>query len=178
MNSNDTFFYVRSEGVALVSASHTTRTPGVSTASGFSNITTSALSPTSYRAARIQFRRFRNDQGDTIDEAADGLLSSLDLEPRALEITKTPYGLDSDFGNINPEQGTAEVMTWHRFSDTNNWAIVNKAMMKEAMVWWNRVAIEFEMIRDFETKQLKRSGYGRWSTGIKDWRFILGGVVS
>src|SRR5258706_1796086 len=51
--SVDSYFYTNSEAVALCSDSHTT-TSGASTASGFDNKVTSAMTATAVAAARIQ----------------------------------------------------------------------------------------------------------------------------
>jgi hypothetical protein len=178
MDSNDLTFFTHSEGVPLVSASHTTRTPGVSTATGYSNITTSAFSPTSYRAALIAFRRLKNDRGDLIDEEADEVWGGLDLGPRMHEVVDTPYGLDTPFRNVNPEYKSASVKTWNRITDANNWAICNAAARKRNLKWYNRVMPEFRQIADFETLQIKRAGYMRFSYARRHHYWILGGVVS
>lgn len=171
--SNDSFFYTRSEAVALASASHTTATPGVSTTNGFSNISTSALSPTSYRAARIQMRKFRNDRGQLANIDGDLLVTGLDLEPVAQEIVGTAKQVDTNYNNVNPEYKSAEVIGWNQFTSTTNWALINKALMKENLIWWDRVKPDYESIKDFETKQIKWSGYMRYSVMLLDWRWIL-----
>lgn len=176
--SNDQYFYVRSEGVPLASASHTTRSPNVSTATGFSNLITSALSPTSYRAARIQFRKFKNDRGDPTNYEGDMLVVPLDLGPRANEIVGTDKSVDTNFNNVNPEYRSAKVVEWNQFQSTSNWALINTSAMKENLIWWNRIMPDYESIKDFETKQLKWSGYQRYSTMILDWRWIIFASVS
>jgi len=62
--SFDTFFYNNSENVALCSNSHTTNHPTASTATGFDNLVTIALTATAVASARIQFRGFRDDAGN------------------------------------------------------------------------------------------------------------------
>ena len=172
--SNDSYFYTWSEGVPLGSTAHTTTVPGVSTATGFSNLTTDAASPTSYRAARIMMNLFRNDQGDLCNIDGDLVLCSVSGRPRWEEILKTTKGLDTPYGNVNPEANSAQLMSWNRITGESDWFLLNKAMMKESMIWWERVAREYENIKDFETKQLKSSGYGRWSVMVyPEWRFIV-----
>lgn len=176
--SNDLFFYTRSEGVPIASDSHTTRTPGVSTATGFDNLTTAELAPTSYRAARQQMRRFANDQGHITDIVADRLIVPIEMEQRAMEILYSPGNADNANRVNNPEANTATILVPIYWTDANDWAIANDRLMKQNCVWYDRVKPEFKRILDFETEQLKASGYGRWSTMVKDWRWLLYGRVS
>jgi len=176
--SNDTYFYTRSEGVPLASASHTTRTPGVSTASGFSNLSTQALTQVAYRTARITMRRTRNDQGQITNVMANCLFVPIDLEPKAREIIETDRQPESANNAVNPEYNTATIVVLIHWNDTNDWAICNKEMMHENCIWFNRVNPEYQQIVDFETKQLKSSGYGRWGSMVMDWRWLHFSSVS
>lgn len=178
MTSNDLSFYTHSEAVALVSNSHTTRSTGVSTTNGFDNLTTDALTPTSYRAARIQFRRLRNDRANLIDAEADELWCGLDLGPVAEEIVGTKAGLNTDFGNINPEYKTAKVYAWNRITDTNDWAICNSKLRKKNLRWYDHTKPETRQIADFETFQIKRAGYMRYSFARRNHVWIVGASVS
>lgn len=176
--SNDVYFYTRSEGVPLASNSHTTRTPNVSTATGFDNLTTAALSPTAYRAARIQMRHFANDQGHITNTMGDTLIVPIDMEPRAMEILQSTQSPDTANNAINPERGTAKIQVCLYWTDVNDWALCNSRMMKENCIWYNRVAPEYRQIMDFDTIQLKASGYMRYSMGVFDWRWLLYASVS
>jgi phage major head subunit gpT-like protein len=176
--TNDLTFYTRSEGVPIASNSHTTATPGVSTATGFDNLTTAALSPTAYRAARIQMRRFANDQGHIMNTIGDGLVVPIDLEPRAEEILMSSQSPDNANNAVNPERGTATVMVSIYWNDTNDWALVNKMMMKDNCIWFDRRKPDFRSIMDFDTEQLKVAGSGRWSTALVDWRWLMFASVS
>lgn len=178
MTSNDLRFYNHTEAVALVSNSHTTRTPGVSTTTGFDNLVTDALTPTSYRAARILFRRLRNDRGNLIDMEADELWCGLDLGPVAEEIVGTRQGLNTDFGNKNPEFNSAKVMSWNRISDTNDWAICNAKARKKNLRWYDHTKPEYRQITDFESMQIKRAGYMRFSFARRHHAWIVGASVS
>jgi len=135
--SINTTFWESTEPVPLISAAHQTRTPGVSVASGFSNYLVGAFGPTTYRAARILMRRFRNDRGDLTDIVGDELWTSIENEPRALEILRTPRGLDTAFGNVNPEQDTAELIIWNRLTNVNASYLVNKNLREESCIWWD-----------------------------------------
>jgi hypothetical protein len=83
--SSSPTFYVNSEAVAMCSNSHTT-TSGASTATGFDNLTTAALSATAVAAARILMVDFRGDQAERISVIPDELLFPPNLYEEAYEI--------------------------------------------------------------------------------------------
>jgi hypothetical protein len=170
--SNDSYFYSRSEGVPLASASHTTRADGVSTATGFNNITVAELAPTSYRALRQQMRRFANDRGYITNIIPDTLVVPIELEQRAMEIQDSPGDADTARRSSNPEGGTAGIQVPLYWTSTQNWALVNTPMMHENVIWFDHTKPDFKSIIDFETFQLKASGYGRWSWMALDWRWL------
>lgn len=172
MASNDNMFYERSEGLPIASNAHTTRTPNVSTATGFDNLTTAELSPTSFRALRQQMRRFNNDQGYIANVIPDALVVPIELEQRGQEILLSPGDPDNARRTMNPEQGTAEIIVPLYMTDANNWALVNKKMMKENCVWFDHTMPDYKSIIDFETYQLKCSGYMRYSFLVFGWRWV------
>lgn len=177
-NSNDTYFYSRSEGLPIASNSHTTRSDGVSTATGFDNLSTAELSPTSFRANRQQMRRFANDQGYIANVIPDAIVVPIELEQRAMEILYSPGDPDNARRTMNPEQNAAEIIVPLHMSDANNWGLVNKMLMKENCIWFDHTKPDFNSIIDFETYQLKVSGYGRWSCLVLDWRWLMWSQVS
>lgn len=174
------------EGVALCSSSHTTKS-GTSTASGFSNAGTSALSKTSIAATRILMRKFRNDISERIETNPDTLIVPDNLYDTACEaVGYDPRSganseLDPDSANrkINIARGI-KVIPYLRLDDydTNNWFFVDSAKMKEWLVWINRVKPEFQMTTDFETFAIKNSVYFRVANGFLDWRWVFGHNVS
>jgi hypothetical protein len=171
-------FYTRSEGVPIASDSHTTRTPGVSTASGFDNLILEELAPTSYRAARIQMRHFANDQGHITNLMGNCLVVPIDQEPRGMEILQSTHSPDNANNAISPEMGTAKLKVSIYWTDINDWALTNDQLMKENCIWFDRIKPEYRQIMDFDTVQLKAMGYGRWSFLVMDWRWLMFGSVS
>lgn len=178
MGSNDTYFYNRSEGVALASDSHTTRTPNVSTAVGFDNLTTAELSPTSYRAARQQMRRFASDVGYIANIIGDKLIVPIELEQRGQEILYSLGDPDNARRTMNPEQNTASIIVPLHMTSSTNWGLVNSKLMKESCIWFDHTKPDYKQTVDFETYQLKVSGYMRYSWMAMDWRFVLWANVS
>lgn len=175
--SYDQLFYTHTEGISLCNNSHTT-TSGASTASGFDNLVTTAISGVNLSAMRLQFRGFRDDRANRIDSMPDTLFVPIDQEDRANEITKTPYGLDTGNRNINVDAGRYEVIPWNYITDTNNFFMVNKALMKKFLKWYDRIKLEFHNITEFDTFIAKWNAYMRYSIIYGDWRWIIGASVS
>ena len=175
--NNDTFFANNSEGVALCSDSHTTNS-GVSTISGFDNLTTSSLSAVSVASARIQMRNFRGDVGERISVTPDTLLIPPDLYEIAFEIAESEGKVDSANNNANVHKGKYQVIDWEYLTDTNNWFMMDSSMQKESLTWFDRIPLEFAMAEELDTLVAKWRAYMRYSCAWWDWRFILGGNVS
>lgn len=174
------FDYMESEeGIALC-GSHTTKS-GTSTASGFDNSGTSALSKTSVAATRLLMRRFRNDISERIELSDNlGLIVPDNLADAAAEIVGTPKSLDTAEGNINTQYNRYKVIPYLRLDDydTNNWFMVDLDAMKQDLLWVNRIPIETKRTVDFETYLLKMAVYFRIAYGWKDWRWCYGHAVS
>lgn len=173
-------FMEREEGVALCSSSHTTKS-GASTASGFDNAGTSALSKTSVAATRILMRQFRNDIGERIDRGENfALIVPDNLADLAMEINGTKSGYDTAADTINTQYKRYEVIPYLRLDDydTNNWFMTDMDMQKEELMFADRIKPELNNIPDFETFALKSSVYLRFATGFKGWRWIYGHQVS
>lgn len=175
--SVDTFFYNNSEGVALCSDSHTTNS-GASTASGFDNLTTAALSAVAVAAARIQMRNFRGDVGEKITIIPSKLVIPVDLYEIAYEITESEGKVDTANNNKNVHKGKYEVMDWEYLTDTNNWFMEDGGQRKMNLTWYDRIALEFAMAEELDTMVAKWRAYCRYSWMWSDWRWILGGSVS
>lgn len=174
----DTFFSTHTESVALCSNSHTTARSGVSTASGFDNLVTSALSPTALSSARTQMRLLRDDAGRRRGPMPDTLIIPVDLEDRAIEIIQTQKGLDDNNMNVNPQSGRYRIITSRYLTDTNDWYLVNYAMMKKNLVLFEADELEFARVEDFDTLIAKYRGYMTYTIARKDWRWVIGAQVS
>jgi len=175
--SVDTTWNSFTENVALISDSHTTRS-GASTASGFDNLTTAALSTVSLAAANIQFQGFRDDRANRMSVAPSMILYPPNLYQTAFEIVESA-GVPENANNArNVHEGKYRLVQWNYLTDTNNWFLIDESMMKDALTWVERVTSEFAMVEDFETLVGKWRLYGRYGLGHRDWRWILGGIVS
>lgn len=177
--SVDTFFYNHSEGVALSSNSHTT-TSGASTATGFDNLNTTALSAVSLEAARVAMQDFRGDRAERISVMPNMLLIPAQgtMEETAWEIINSQGKLDTANNNANFHQGKYQIMVWHYLTDANNWFLIDSTMMKQSLYWVNRIASEFGWVEDFDTLVAKYRAYTRYGAYYVDWRWVLGSQVA
>lgn len=169
-------FQVSEEGVSLCSSSHTTKS-GVSTSSGFDNSGTLALNKTNVASTRIAMGQFRSSIGERIDVGNNlALVVPDNLADSAAEIVNTVSGLDTAEGNANPQYKRYDIIVYPRLddTDTNNWFMVDKDLMKQDLLWINRIMPEKEVMIDFETKGIKASVYFRIACGFRGWRWILG----
>ena len=176
--SVDTFFASHTEGVALSSNSHTT-TSGASVASGFDNLDTTALSAVSVAANRIKMVQFRGDQAERIAVMPNAILVPPDLYEIAYEISASQGKGDTAHNHANVHYGQYEVIEWNYLTDTNNWFMLDTAMMKDmGLIWVDRVKGEFAFVEDFDTLTGKWRVYARWGSHWMEWRWVNGNSVS
>ncbi len=175
--SVDNFFSNHSEGVAMCSDSHTTNT-SASTATGFDNLTTSALSATAVSAARIQMVGFRGDQAERMVVVPDEIIIPPNLFEEAWEINASRGKVDTANNNRNVHEGAYDIIEWNYLSDANNWFLNDSTMRKNHLHWVDRVPVEFAFAEDLDTIIAKWRGYMRYANAYTNWRWTLGGQVS
>lgn len=175
--SVDSKFYNNSEAVALCSNSHTTTT-GASTASGFDNLTTAALTATAVSAARIQMVNFRGAQAERLQITPDELWIPPDLFEEAFEIVSSMGKLDTANNNRNVWEGALNIHEWNYMTDTNNWFMCDSALRREMVFWVDRIAAEFAFAEDLDTLVAKWRGYARYTMAWIDWRWVIGAQVA
>lgn len=175
----DNYFYSHSEGVALCSNSHTT-TSGASTASGFDNLVTTALSAVAYSAACFQMKNFRGDRAEKITIRPKTLLVPTQaIAEIAYEIINSQGKPDTANNNANYNYQKAEVVEWMELGSASNWFILDDDIMKDfGLIWLDAVKGEFAMIEDFDSLVGKWRGYAVWGNAWVDWRFVLGASVA
>lgn len=176
--SVDTTWLSHTEGVAMVSNTHTTRAAGVSTAAGFDNLTTAALSTTAVIAARIQMKGFRDDRGNRIENEGDTLIVPVDSEHLAFEISQSQGIPELATNARNFNEGRYKVLSSIYFTDTNDWWMADMAALKRSLTWFERIGYEVANVESFDELIGKWRAYMRWGLGWVDWRPILGGAVS
>lgn len=178
--SVDPLFGSNSEGVAMISNSHTT-TSGASVATGFDNLVTTALSAVAVSSARTQMVNFRGDQAERIVVKPDTLLvpEQGNMHETAWEIVNSMGKVDTANNNANFNKGRFTVKPWIFLDDANNWFMYDDAMLKDlCLVWVEGTKPEFAFIEDFDSLVGKWRCYGRWGNHWTEWRGILGAQVS
>lgn len=175
--SVDTLFYNNTEGTALCSNSHTTTT-GASTASGFDNLVTTAMSATAVASARIQMTQFRGTQAEIIQTMPNALLFAPGDYERAFEIVNSTNKLDTANNNANVHQGRYSLFEWNFLSDANNWFMMDMTRLKQDLKWVDRIELEYGFAEDFLTFVAMYRAYMRYANAWCDWRGILGAQVS
>lgn len=176
--SVDTLFYVNSEALSLCNNSHTTTIANVSTAVGFDNLVTTALSATALASARIQMRNFRDAAANKGDVEPDSLWFPPDLYEIAFEIVESMGKVDTAENNRNVHRGRYDLHEWQHMTDPNNWFLLDSALQKESLKWFDSVPVEFAMAEDLDTLRAKWRLYMVLGNGHLDWRWILGAQVS
>ena len=180
--SNDTKWLSHSEGVALCSNSHTTRS-GDSTASGFDNMVTSALSSTALTAAVIQMRQFRGDRAERIPIMPDEILYPVDLYGTAHEIFESE-GVPEDVINASNVhyKGFKSLVPngWNFLTNTANWWLMDSSQRKNGFgpIWIDKIKHEFAFVEDIDTLMGKWRIYIYYGMGYLNWRWILGANVT
>jgi hypothetical protein len=174
---NDQYFYVNSEGVALCSDSHTT-TSNAPTNAGFDNRLTGALTATAVATARRQMVQFRGDQAEIISVTPDTLLYPVDLYEQAYEIISSAGKLDTANNNPNVHQGRYEGIEWNYLTSPTNWFMIDSVLMKQFLVWTDRIELEFGSAEEFDTYVAKWRAYMRYGNAWTNWRWIIGSEVS
>lgn len=170
-------FYSNTEGVALCSNSHTT-TSGASTANGFDNLTTAAISATAVRAARIQMRKFRGDVAERISVMPDELWYPTDLYGEVFEIIESQGNPEDATNARNVHQNKFVGHEWEYMTDVNNWFMTASRTRQKYLKWVDRIPLEFAMMEDFDMMTAKWRAYMRYAHAWLDWRFVLGAQVS
>jgi hypothetical protein len=178
--SVDSKFYSHTENVAMCSNSHTTTAPGVSTATGFDNLMTTALSAAAVATARIQMMDFRGDRAERIEVMPTALIFHPTLYETAYEIIGSEGKVDTALNNANVHKGQYSTIEWKYLTDTNNWFMVDEDLMKggTGLIWLDRNKGEFAFVEDFDTLIGKWRVYARWGNAHLDWRWCLGSQVS
>ena len=144
-----------------------------------SNEGTTALSAVAIEATRrLSHTSILNDRGELANVNYDSILCTVNNEETAWEIINSKGKVDTDNNNRNFHYGRYKLAVWDRLSDSNNWFMYDSKLIKLFLVWWNRVKVEFNYDRDFDTYQAKWSVYKRTAADFYAWLWIYGHNVS
>lgn len=171
----DGFATLGPDAVVLCSASHPRSADDATTQS---NAGTAALTKDNVSTTRILMQRFTDDRGDLTSCMPDALLVPPELEDKALEITGSVLDPTSANNAVNPQNGRFRSIIWHYLTDANNWFMIDSGRMRQALLWYERIPLEFKQEEDFDTLQARFRAYMRYSYGWRDWAWIFGQNVT
>lgn len=132
-------------------------------------------------------RNFKNQSGNVMGYTFDTIIvpgNCPRLEDLVKRIIHSSQIVNSANNDINTQEGLWKLVVNHRWeaaSGTEPYIIMSSEALKElnAGVFYDRVPLDVANEVDIDSRNLKWSGYARWSAGFYDWRaFILGGAQS
>ena len=140
-----------------------------------SNAGSSALSATSIEATRrLAHTSILNDRGQLMGIEYDTILCTVANEQKANEIMKSSLKVDTANNNYNFQKGRFDIIVWDKLSSNYPWFMIDTAMGKNFLIWWDRIKTEFNHDKDFDTYQQKWSVYFRCATQFAGWQWIYG----
>jgi len=170
----NTSLFAGGDTYALCASAHTR----VGTATTVGNSGTTALSQTAIEATRLLMRQFTDETDNLLTARGDTLLVPPALEETAWEIINTAGKLNTADNNQNFSNGKYKIIVWDYLTDSNNWFMIDSRMAKGFLKWFNRIPVEFNKDKDFDTYVSKWSTYTRYSYGFSDWTWIYGSNVA
>jgi phage major head subunit gpT-like protein len=173
-NAFNTSVFTGGDTYALCADAHTQ----VGSTLTVDNKGTTALSQTAVEATRLLMRQFTDETDNLVTARGDLLLVPPSLEEKANIIVGTTNQVDSANNNMNFSQSKYKIIVWDYLSDSNNWFMIDSRMAKMFLKWFNRIPVEFNKDKDFDTYVAKWSTYVRYSYGFSDWKWIYGHQVS
>jgi len=173
-NAFNTSIFTGGDGFALCASAHDKT--GASETN--SNTGTTALSATAVEATRLLMRTFKDETDNLLISKGDTLLIPPALEETAWEIVNASGKMDTADNNPNFNKGKYRVIVWDYLTDSNNWFMIDSKMSKLYLKWFNRIPIEFNKDKDFDTYIAKWSVYTRYSYGFSDFPWVYGHNVA
>jgi len=169
--------YVGGDAVALASDSHPVNKTSSST---YDNKGTSALSYASIVSTLKAGHAMKNDRLLPRPIMYDTLYIPIGLQDTAFEEIRSLLkpGTADNNANFLGSKGLQIVIDPY-LTDTNNWFMLDSALAKQHLIWFNRVLpeITIDPASDFNLVA-KYRGYMRFSFGWDDARFIYGHEVA
>ena len=143
-------------------------------ASTQANNGTLALTRDNLITTRTAMREFKDDRSNGIYVMPDMLLVPIELEDTAFRLVQSAQLPGSADNDANFLRGRFQVVSWELLTDANAWFLIDSRMMKQYLLWFDRIALEFAAEKEFDTMLAKFRGYMRYSYGWSDWRWIYG----
>lgn len=164
--------FLGADGVALCSDSHPYSPQ--KTGSVQDNNFALALTKDNMRTIREAMMAFTDDNGNKVAVTPNLLLVPPALEDDALVIARSLNDPASANNAINPQAGRWQVQAWHYLTDSNAWFMIDSALMRLSLDWWDRVPLGVNPMVEDKTLAASWIAYMRYSFGWSDWRWIAG----
>jgi hypothetical protein len=99
-------------------------------------------------------------------------------EEMAWEIINASGKMSTADNDPNFWKGKYKVLVWDYLTDSNNWFLIDSRYAKLFLKWFDRIPVEFNKDKDFDTLISKFAAYMRFSMGWSDWRWLYGSAVA
>ena len=139
-----------------------------------SNCGSTSLSATAVEATRLLGMSFKDETDNLVDVMFDTILVPPALEEMANIIVKTQQTVGSANNDVNFSYQRYKVIVWPRLTSATSWFMIDSKYMKLFLKWFDRIPVEFNKDKDFDTYISKWSVYTRYSYGFSDWKWIYG----
>jgi len=117
---------------------------------------------------------FRDETDNLVDVMFDTILVPPALEEMANIIVKTQAQVGSANNDVNFSYQRYKVIVWPRLTSSTSWFMIDSKYMKLFLKWFDRIPVEFNKDKDFDTYISKWSVYTRYSYGFSDYKWIYG----
>lgn len=159
------------DAVGLCSTAHPYSPTNSSTQS---NEGTLAFTRDNLRTTRENHMALTDDRGDILNVIPTSILVPPELEDDAIVATRSAQSPADANNAINPQNGRWTVLPWHYLTDANAWFTLDVPRMKRDLLWYERIPVEFDKEKDFDTLIAKFRAYMRFSRGFRDFRWVYG----
>lgn len=169
-----TFTNTGADGLALISASHTSKTGNLAAQS---NLVSGAFSTSTLKTAEEAFMNMKTEVGEPANIWPDTLLVPYTLRNEVYEILNSGGKLATGNNDTNPYEGKYKVIVsrWLDFlGNTDKVLLMDSTYMKKTFFWIDRKSFETMSERDFNTGNWRIKAYERYSLGFTDYRGIVG----
>lgn len=169
-NAFSTSVFAGGDTKALCASDHSS----VGTSTTQSNCGSTALSATAVEGTRLLGMSYKDETDNLVDIMFDTILVPPALEESANIIVKTQATVGSANNDINFSYQRYKVIVWPRLTSATSWFMIDSKYMKLFLKWFDRIPVEFNKDKDFDTYVSKWSCYTRYSYGFSDWKWIYG----
>lgn len=141
------------------------------------NLLALALTADNLETAITTMQAFGDDKGEEISIMPDLLIVPRALRKKALELTGSELNPETANNATNVHSGLrALVVPW--LTDANRWYVVDSALARQHLKWWDRLAPQFAVENTFDTLMRKYRGRMRYAYGWSDFRWVIGSEAS